>query len=216
MNQEKQIWTHVISLLRLGVVTSSLSKGGRVSSIITQYLCKSVDTLLSPVSPMYKTVSKSILAKPYLELGTIPEFQRLIAGDKTELRWLLQNISAGVRDSRDYSVCARSNMVKLLCCIAEGKMVDRAECLLVLDIMLASVATNYGCVDLVTRHGVLTWCQAVVAGEKVDIAYIRKIIAITKTVVETAAKIDHNKMSNNENIEGQDDVSAKVNLIILS
>ena len=210
LNQEKQIWTHVISLLRLGVVTSNLTRGGRVSSLITQYLCKTVDTLLSPVSPMYKTVSKSILAKPYLELGTIPEFQRLIAGDKTELRWLLENISVGVRDSRDYSVCARSNMVKLLCCIADGRMVDRAECLLVMDIILACVTTNYGCVDLVTRHGVLTWCQAVVTREKVDIAYIRKIITITKTVVETAARIDNNKMSNNATAEGQDDGITKV------
>ena len=38
LSQEKQVWAHVISLLRLGIVTSSLTREGRVSSIITQVI----------------------------------------------------------------------------------------------------------------------------------------------------------------------------------
>ena len=36
LSQEKQVWTHVISLLRHGIVTSNLSRAGRLSCIITQ------------------------------------------------------------------------------------------------------------------------------------------------------------------------------------
>ena len=206
LSQEKQIWTHMISLLRLGVVTSSLTKAGRVSSIITQYLSRCVDVLLNPVSPMYKTVSKSVLAKPMLELGTIPEFQRLVVGDKTEFRWMMESVRAGLRDSRDYSLCVRSNMSKLICSSVDSVVLDRVGHLLVLDIILASVATNYGCVDLVTRHGLLTWCLAIIDKEKVDKAYIRKIISITQQVVDTAGKIDQNKqISNDENGEEMKD-----------
>merc|ERR1712126_234720 len=75
---------------------------------------------------------------------------------------------------------------------------DRVGHLLVMDIILASVTTNYGCVDLVARHGLLSWCLAILDREKVDKAYVRKIITITLQVVETASKIDRNKQHSTE------------------
>ena len=197
--QEKQVWLHVISILRLGVVSNNLTKAGRVSSIITQYLSRSVDVLLTPMSPLYKTVTKSLLAKPILELSSIPEFQRLVIGDKTELRWLLESVGAGLRDSRDYGLGVRSNMVKILTGMLEGVTTDRAGSLLILDIIEAAVTTNYGCVDLATRHGLLTWCQCVLTRERLDIALVRKLLTITKRMMETCMRIDERKLRTADN-----------------
>ena len=194
LSQEKQVWLHVISILRLGVVTNNLTKAGRVSSIITQYLSRCVDVLLTPLSPLYKTVTKSLLAKPILELSSIPEFQRLVIGDKTELRWLLESVGTGLRDSRDYGLGVRSNMVKILTGMLEGVTMDRAGSLLILDIIEAAVSTNYGCVDLATRHGLLTWCQSVLTRERLDIAVVRKLLTITKRMIETCSRIDERKL----------------------
>ena len=196
LSQEKQVWLHVISILRLGVVSNNLAKAGRVSSIITQYLSRCVDVLLSPLSPLYKTVTKSLLAKPILELSAIPEFQRLVIGDKTELRWLLESVRAGLSDSRDYGLGVRSNMVKILTGMLEGVTMDRAGSLLILDIIEAAVTTNYGCVDLATRHGLLTWCHSVLSRERLDIALVRKLLSITKKTVETCSRIDDRKANN--------------------
>ena len=59
-------------------------------------------------------------------------------------------------------------MSKLLCCMINSQVLDRAEYLMVMDIIMACVTTNYGCVDLVTKHGFLTWCLAIIDKEKVD------------------------------------------------
>ena len=116
-----------------------------------------------------------------------------MTGDRTELRWCLETLKAGLRDSKDYSLCVRTNMAKILQCQVGGLLLDRAGHLLVLDILLASVATKYGCVDLVTRHGLLPWCLAILEKDKVDKVYVKEVIAIARQVVETSVSIDQDK-----------------------
>merc|ERR1712098_583727 len=141
----------------------------------------------------------------------------LVAGDKTEFRWMLESIRTGVRDSRDYRLCVRSNMNKLLCCLVNSQVMDRAEYLMVLDIILASVTTNYGCVDLATRHGLLTWCSVLVSQEKIDKAYIRQIIRISQQVMETATRIDRSKTISEVNGEdGSNEQQNKTRLLVQS
>ena len=210
LNQEKQVWTHVISLLRHGIMTSNLGRAGRLSCIITQFLARCTDVLQSPLSPLYRTVCRTVLAKPILDLSSIPEFQRLLTGDKTELRWCLETIRTGLRDSKDYSLCVRSNMAKILQSQVGGILLDRAGHLLVLDILLASVATKYGCVDLVSRHGLLAWCVGIVEKEKVDKVYVKEVTAIARQVLETSVSIDEYKSSGEAVEEGEAEGGSKV------
>ena len=193
LSQEKQVWSHVISLLRHGLGQSNLARGGRLSCIITQFLARCTDILQSPLSPLYRTVCRTVLAKPVLELSSVPEFQRLMAGDKTEFRWCLETVRAGLRDSKDYSLCVRSSMAKVLQVQVGSLLLDRAGHLLVLEILRASVATRYGCVDLVIRHGLLPWCLALLERDRVDKVYVKEIIAIARQVVETSLSIDQDK-----------------------
>ena len=160
--------------------------------------------LQSPLSPLYRTVCRTVLAKPVLELSSVPEFQRLMTGDKTEFRWCLETLRAGLRDSKDYSLCVRSNVAKILQCQVGSVLLDRAGHLLILDILRASVATRYGCVDLVTRHGLLPWCLAILEKDKVDKVYVKEVIAIARQVVETSVSIDLNKVASetDEEVEG--------------
>ena len=85
-------------------------------------------------------------------------------------------------------------MVKILTGMLEGVTTDRAGSLLILDIIEAAVTTNYGCVDLATRHGLLTWCQCVLTRERLDIALVRKLLTITKRMMETCTRIDERKL----------------------
>ena len=98
-------------------------------------------------------------------------------------------------------LCVRSNMNKLLCCMINSQVLDRAEYLMVMDIIMACVTTNYGCVDLVTRHGLLTWFSVLVNQDKLDKAYLRQIIGICRQVMETASRIDRSKNINEVNGE---------------
>jgi len=93
---------------------------------------------------------------------------------------------------------------KILQCQVGSILLDRAGHLLVLDILRASVATRYGCVDLVTRHGLLPWCLSILERDKVDKVYVKEVIAIARQVVETSVSIDQNKAASEteEEVEG--------------
>ena len=122
LNQEKQVWLHLVSLLRVGLAGGAVPQAGRLSSLVSSFLARSASVLLDPLDPLYRTVCRAMLAKPGLELASVPEFHRLVTGSPGERVWLLAGLNTGLRDSGDYGLAARSNMPKVVL-ITEVKQV---------------------------------------------------------------------------------------------
>ena len=196
--QEKQVWLHILSLVRNGLATNTnTSRCARLSSLVTVFLVRVVDILLTPLSPLYKTVARSILAKPAMDLQAVPEFSRLFnsadLNSKAEQRWVLEMVRDGMRDNLDYSLANRSFVCKILQSQWASVAIDRVGHLLVLDVLERCVATNYGCKALMNRHGLLTWLVGVIRQDKVDKLYVKKVVIIVKIVMKTVLKIDQRK-----------------------
>jgi len=203
--QEKQVWLHVIDLVRNGLAAiSSTSRCVRVSSLVTVFLVRVVDILLTPLSPLYKTVSKSLLAKPALDLQTVPEFSRLLNSSelncKSEQRLVLEMVRDGMRDNLDYSLASRSFVCKILQSQWNSVAIDRVGHLQVLDLIERCVSTNYGCTDLVTRHGLLTWLGGIVRQHKVDKLFVKKVVTIARLVMETVTNMDKRKQEDKKGL----------------
>jgi len=193
--QEKQVWLQVLYLLKNGLVSgSSISKCARLSSLITVYLVRVVEVLLTPLSPLYKSVSRSILAKPALDLQSVPEFSRMLnssdLNSTVEQRWILEVVRDGIRDNLDYSLVSRNFVCKILQSQWGSVVMDRVRHLQVLDVLERCVATNYGCIDLVTRHGLLTWLVGILRHDKVDKLFVKKVVNILKIVAENVTKVE--------------------------
>ena len=81
LSAEKQIWTHLIDVVRNGLQQSAVEGGGgvvkRVPSVVTTFLVKACAILHSPLDPLYRPISSFVLAKPVIDLFSIPEFLRL-------------------------------------------------------------------------------------------------------------------------------------------
>jgi len=197
--QEKQVWLHILSLIRNGLATgSNTARCARLSSLVTVFLVRVVDILLTPLSTLYKTVSRSILAKPAMDLQAVPEFSRLLnsadLNSTGEQRWVLEVVKDGMRDNLDYSLANRSFVCKILQSQWGSVAIDRVGHLQILDILERCVATNYGCTDLVTRHGLLTWLGSIIRQDKVDKLYVKKVVNIVKISWETICKIEERKV----------------------
>ena len=193
--QEKQVWLQVLYLLKNGLVSgSSISKCARLSSLITVYLVRVMEVLLTPLSPLYKSVSRSIIAKPALDLQSVPEFSRMLnssdLNSTVEQRWILEVVRDGIRDNLDYSLVSRNFVCKILQSQWGSVVMDRVRHLQVLDVLERCVATNYGCIDLVTRHGLLTWLVGILRHDKVDKLFVKKVVNILKIVAENVTKVE--------------------------
>ena len=115
-------------------------------------------------------------------------------------------ITQGMVTSNDYAVAQRSRMSKILCCMMDSGVMDRTGKLMILDIFLASVKTNHGCVDLVMHEGLLSWCQGLIIKQtNTDQAVVRKMVMIASNVWETATRIDASKKQREEGGDAEED-----------
>merc|ERR1711936_54358 len=94
----------------------------------------------------------------------------------TEQRWILEVVRDGIRDNLDYSL-----------------VMDRVGHLQSLDVLERCVSTKYGCVDLVTRHGLITWLVGIIRHDKVEKLFVKKVLKILKIVTENIFKIEQKK-----------------------
>jgi len=196
--QEKQVWLQVLYLVKNGLASgSNISRCARLSSLITVFMGRVVDILSTPLSPLYKTISRSILAKPALDLQSVPEFSRLLnssdLNSTTEQRWILEVVRDGIRDNLDYSLVSRSFVCKILQSRWGSLVMDRVGHLQSLDVLERCVSTKYGCVDLVTRHGLITWLVGIIRHDKVEKLFVKKVLKILKIVTENIFKIEQKK-----------------------
>jgi hypothetical protein len=187
--QEKQVWLHLLSLVRNTM--AGRPSGARLPCLLTAFLSLAVEVLLAPLHPLYRPVSRALLARPLLDPTTVPEFHRLHASrEPADRAWLLTLLTQGVRDNGDYRLLTKSNVPKLLLSRWGGCLADRSADRAVLEAVLAMVATNYGCVDLVTRHGLLPWLLVIAQQQAADREARGLVAAILQSVAGRLQAVD--------------------------
>jgi len=184
---EKQVWIHLLDLIKNGVALAKSSKTClRLPSLVTIFLVRSVQILLTPLHPMYRAITGFILAKPALDLYNIPEFLRLLhsreVNNLVEQRWILELIRDGVRDSMDYNLCVKNYVLKLLlsqwnCCLLSEDLQ-----LLLLEVVEAVVGLEGPAGDLVKGQGLVSWLMVVMEGEEVVEVVVEKVLSIVRKV----------------------------------
>merc|ERR1712062_124831 len=81
LSAEKQVWLHLVDLIRNGLIAvmSDDKSGGtknllppRIPHLVTAFLIKSTKVLSNPLDPMFKSISRFVLAKPVMDLFEVP------------------------------------------------------------------------------------------------------------------------------------------------
>ena len=145
LSAEKQIWLHLIEIVKNGLAQQIDENDGipkRVPSIATAFLAKTTTIISSPLDSMYKPISSFILAKPSLDMFSVPDFLRLFHSQNirhadgedeiindgrinktaifnntqpiTERNWILTVIRDGLRDMLDFSILQQNFVFKIM------------------------------------------------------------------------------------------------------
>ena len=211
--QEKQVWLHVLSLVKHGV--AGRARGSRIPPLLTNYLNRMVEALLDPSSPLYRPLSKALTAKPSLDLGAVPEFQRLHRSPKQEEQaWLLDMLKEGVRANCDYQLLARARAPKLLLSHYNSTMSNQSNDAAVLEVVAAMVATNFGCVDLVAKQGLLPWLTLVVRQSQSS-RVTSKVISMVETIGSGLRGVDKRREDAGEEWQNLEVVSKPAMIMLL-
>jgi len=177
LSAEKQIWTHLIDVVRNGLQSEGTTVK-RVPSVVTTFLVRACAILHSPLDPLYKPISSFVLAKPVIDLFSIPEFLRLFhshsqPGGETgeagqmdperqfleERHWILSVINDGLRDKLDYSVCQQQYLFKILMAFYPCSLADKKSRLLIASILdkVTQLQPVQPVLELIKNQGLLPW-----------------------------------------------------------
>ena len=184
LSAEKQIWLHLLDIVRNGLIKVSNDNGERVTTrlphITTSFLIHVTKILSNPLDTMFKSISHFILAKPLMELFTVPEFLRLfhsssVTHHSTEQEWILSIICHGIKDELDYSILQQNFIPKMLMSFYDaGQQVQSKSKQLILNIFLNICRLPSAASDLVRNHGFLFWLAKIQPN--------RQVVAILKMV----------------------------------
>ena len=210
LTAEKKVWLHLIDVVRNGVRAArskneetdeegekSSSISLRIPSIVSNFLARACQVLRNPLDPMYRAISGFILAKPALDLFSVPEFLRLFhsldhgslnadsdvaapSSAEDHRNWILRVLVDGTRDHLDYEVASKAFVPKLLASFHDSGLAAVSNRVLI-RAYLAKLASLPGAAPkLVRSHGVLLWASgaAMMPSPSGDTAAKRELLGI--------------------------------------
>ncbi|KAL8586640.1 hypothetical protein ACOMHN_040148 [Nucella lapillus] len=162
----------------LKVVMNGMTKESqKLPCVITVFLAKAADFVMTPESDMYVATHSFLMLKPALDINNVPEFYNFFNSPNPKERvWILRLLQDGLRETSDHRLCQRRFVYKLLMCHASSSLSDpqtRRESLKVL-VQACSMASVVK--DLVTRHALLPWLLTFITHSLSDTAEMTRVV----------------------------------------
>lgn len=165
-SKEKFLWIRFIDSIRNGIASQDNSlENVRLSCIVSTFLAKSSLILTRPIDPLYLPLNKFFMAKPALELNTIPEFLTLFHSSeeqhKLHRHWILQIIRDGMKTELDMEIALKCVIFKIICCFYNSILADPITKSLILQVIDATVKIPKAAMMLTRGYGLLVWLDEV-------------------------------------------------------
>lgn len=113
------MWINFIDTLRNGIAqTESPLTNIRLNGFVSTFLSRSSLVISQPLNPLYSPLQAFLMAKPALDLNTIPEFLQLYHSSEIEHKshrhWILEVIRDGLKIDNDMDVALKFVLFKML------------------------------------------------------------------------------------------------------
>lgn len=146
-SKEKMLWMHFIDIFRNGMCSSKPElEDIRLSCLVSTFMARTSLVATQPLHPLYLPLQKFLMAKPSLDLTTIPEFLQLFHSSEIDHKlhriWILEVIRDGLKTSVDTDVAFRCFLFKMLldfytCALADRKTKVNDKHIIVIHLTLA-------------------------------------------------------------------------------
>jgi len=190
---EKQVWLHLINSIKNGLTAATENKVClKLPAVTTLFIARCIPIISNPTHYMYNSISGFLLAKPVLNLYSVPEFLRLFHSKELTSRqhqtWILSVLRDGLRDRVDHQMFVQSYVYKLVLSYLGSCLSDRSLVWLVLEVLERGSQISKAGFDLVSNHGILQYLAALSSGihDKQVCGKILSIVRHLSSVLEQA------------------------------
>ncbi|XP_015600464.1 nucleolar pre-ribosomal-associated protein 1 [Cephus cinctus] len=170
-SKEKLLWMHFVDSLKNGI---ALSESGlrniRLSSLVTTFLARTSLVTTQPLNPLYSPLQSFLMAKPALDINTIPEFLQLFHSSEIEheahRHWILRVIRDGIKTEADMEMALKCFLFKMLLDFYSCALSTSKTKILILEVLESTVKLQKAAWILVSGYALLPWLHE--AAESID------------------------------------------------
>ncbi|XP_008209600.1 nucleolar pre-ribosomal-associated protein 1 [Nasonia vitripennis] len=161
-SKEKLLWINFIDTLRNGIKqTESPLRNIRLNGFVSTFLSRSSLVISQPLNQLYSPLQAFLMAKPALDLNTIPEFLQLYHSSEIEHKshrhWILEVIRDGLEIDSDMDVALKCVLFKMLFDFYTSTLSDNLSKTFILQIINSVTKLPKACMLLVNGYGLLPW-----------------------------------------------------------
>ncbi|XP_012219592.2 nucleolar pre-ribosomal-associated protein 1 [Linepithema humile] len=189
-SKEKLLWMRLIDALRSGIISLKCPlKDVRLSCLTTTFLARTSLIASQPLHPLYSPLHTFLMAKPALDLNTIPELLQLLHSSHVEHKahryWILENIRDGIKEEGDVDVALKCMLFKMLLGFHTCILSDAKTKKLILEVIASITKISKASLLLIRGYGVLLWLHQVVKNLDTCEAEIGTIITIIENLLNS-------------------------------
>lgn len=183
--QSKKLLLHFMNAVQKGASAYS-GQTPRFPSIVSVFLARLSLVINNPLHPLCTPLTEYILAKPSMNLNTVPNiFSLLHSNDVSFLEhrhWILRVLCDGLRTPIDIKLCVEKvPVVKFLLSFYSSCLCDSESQLLILRFLRSAAGVQYGACCLVRSYGLTSWLHQTILNLNVeDSKSITEIVRILR------------------------------------
>ncbi|KAL6424428.1 hypothetical protein ACFW04_009892 [Cataglyphis niger] len=170
-SKEKLLWMRLIDALRNGIAFLKCPlKDVRLSCLVTIFLARASLIASQPLHPLYSSLHTFLMAKPALDLNTIPELLQLLHSSHVEHRahrhWILENIRDGMKKESDVDMALKCVLFRMLLNFYTCILSDTKTKRLILEVIASTTKIPKAALLLARGYGIIPWLHEIIYRDK--------------------------------------------------
>nr|XP_012144425.1 PREDICTED: nucleolar pre-ribosomal-associated protein 1 [Megachile rotundata] len=203
-SSKAKLWMRLVDALRYGIASlQSELNNVRLNCLVSIFLARTSLVATKPLHSLYPALQTFLLAKPALNINTIPELLQLFHSSdvkhKVHRCWILENIRDGMKTETDLDVAFKCTLFKMLLDFYTCNLSDSDAKILILEVINVTLKIAKASTLLIEGHGLLPWLLGITTDlYKQETRHIELIVEITNkllnTILSTKGNTNHFKI----------------------
>ncbi|XP_076235375.1 nucleolar pre-ribosomal-associated protein 1 [Calliopsis andreniformis] len=161
-SKAKLLWMRLIDALRYGITSLQLELHNvRLNCLVSTFLARTSLIATQPYHSLYSPLQTFLMAKPALDINTIPELLQLFHSSDVDHQihrhWILETIRDGMKTESELDVAFKCVLFKMLLDFYTCTLSDSKTKKLILEVIDATLKIPKAAILLIEGYGLLPW-----------------------------------------------------------
>ncbi|CAL7951618.1 unnamed protein product [Xylocopa violacea] len=194
-SKARLLWMRLIDAIRYGIISlQSELNNVRLNCLVSTFLARTSLIATQPLHPLYSALQTFLMAKPALDVNTIPELLQLLHNSDVQYKahryWILENIRDGMKTECELDIAFKCVLFKMLLGFYICSLSDSTTKELILEVIAVTLEITKAAILLIEGHGLFPWLLEVTENlHKHEVQHTKLVVKIMDKLLNTILSI---------------------------